>query len=365
VIQGIAATLHDPCRPLPSSAEIDPRRCRVWLSEGRAGSAIFHAYHARTGFVDRSSDTPWEHLDWTLQGVEDSALDTVGLWSGYAGLAWALRHIHRVLDAPFEHSTTEEIDAVLEEVARQPWTDPLDLTKGLVGLGVYALEWLPCPRAQALLATVIRHLGREAAREADGVTWRLRPEPDLGMAHGVAGVVAFLSLACASGAAPDRARALLEGAVPWLLRHRQDSTAHRRAAWCDGEPGVAAAFVLAGMATANAAWKREGAALAREIARRDLETMDLPDSGLCHGTAGTAHLLNRLWQWTGDESCREAASSWMLRLLQRRRPTGDEGLMTGSAGIGLALMAAVGEQEPEWDRLFLLSGPVRTANGHA
>jgi hypothetical protein len=347
---------------LPSLAEDDPRRCRVWLSVGRAGSAIFHAYHARTGPGDPSSDTPWEHLDWALQGVEESALDTVGLWSGYAGLAWALRHSHRVLEAPFEHATTEEIDAVLEEVVRQPWTDHFDLPKGLVGLGVYAMEWLPCPRAQALLASVIRHLARLAERDADGIRWRVRPEHDLGMVHGVAGVVAFLSLACASGAAPDRARELLEGAVPWLLRHRQGSMRPQRAAWCDGDPGLAAAFVLAGMATANAAWKREGASLAQEIARRDVETVDLPDSGLCHGAAGTGHLLNRLWQWTGDETCREAASCWMLRLLRTTRPPADEGLMTGAAGIGLALMAAVEDREPEWDRLFLLSGPTATSN---
>jgi lantibiotic biosynthesis protein len=33
--------------------------------------------------------------------------------------------------------------------------------------------------------------------------------------------------------------------------------------------------------------------------------------------------------------------------------TGDPGFLTGAAGIGLALLAAVSPVEPEWDRLLL------------
>jgi hypothetical protein len=34
----------------------------------------------------------------------------------------------------------------------------------------------------------------------------------------------------------------------------------------------------------------------------------------------------------------------------------DPGFLTGAAGVGLALLAAISDVEPEWDRVLLLSG---------
>jgi hypothetical protein len=49
----------------------------------------------------------------------------------------------------------------------------------------------------------------------------LEPGPrgyyNLGLAHGVPGVIAFLGKVCAVGVACDKARPLLDGAVHWLL----------------------------------------------------------------------------------------------------------------------------------------------------
>jgi hypothetical protein len=39
--------------------------------------------------------------------------------------------------------------------------------------------------------------------------------------------------------------------------------------------------------------------------------------------------------------------------------TGDPGFLVGSAGIGLALLAAVSDVEPAWDRVLLTSVPPR------
>jgi hypothetical protein len=90
-----------------------------------------------------------------------------------------------------------------------------------------------------------------------------------------------------------------------------------------------------------------------------------------------AHIYNRLYQGTGDAKLREAARYWFVRTLDMRdqvsgvagyllRGINDQGetgwvrdgsFLTGVSGIGLALLAAITEQEPEWDRLLLLSEP--------
>ena len=83
----------------------------------------------------------------------------------------------------------------------------------------------------ACLEQVIERLAETAEHRPDGITWVSCQEwlpPDyrqhypqrfynLGLAHGVPGVVALLGWACAAGVAVGKARPLLEGTVRWLL----------------------------------------------------------------------------------------------------------------------------------------------------
>ncbi|HEX8826294.1 MAG TPA: lanthionine synthetase LanC family protein, partial [Archangium sp.] len=102
-------------------------------------------------------------------------------------------------------------------------------------------------------------------------------------------------------------------------------------------------------------------AMARRAAARLPEQTRVTDAGLCHGAAGLGHLLNRVAQATGDEALAEAARRWLGRAVELWRPSHEEGpgLLTGAAGTGLALLAAVGEAAPGWDRVMLasLAGP--------
>ena len=98
------------------------------------------------------------------------------------------------------------------------------------------------------------------------------------------------------------------------------------------------------------------------------------DAGLCHGAAGLAHMYNRLFHATGEESFREAARRWIARTLDMAEwsaggatyrfwlpadgvVTASEhaGLLNGTAGVALALLAATTPIEPMWDRMLLLS----------
>jgi hypothetical protein len=93
---------------------------------------------------------------------------------------------------------------------------------------------------------------------------------------------------------------------------------------------------------------------------------------ICHGSAGIAHIFNRLQQATGSEVLRAAAESWLGQVVDAWRPgvglggflAADDadggigiqaGFLTGAAGIGLVLLAAATPVEPRWDRLYLLS----------
>jgi hypothetical protein len=329
------------------------------------------------------------------------------LYSGLTGVAWVAAHLGERFPDLDSQPVCQEIDeALLEHLSQSPWPGTYDLIGGLVGFGVYALERGPqAATAVACLERVIDHLAEMAERRPDGVTWESRsdwlpPEVrdtwparcyNLGLAHGIPGVLALLGRACAAGVATDKARPLLDGAARWLMVRRAmvgaDGFPYRiepglpsepaRLAWCYGDPGVAAALLLAARSVGESSWERAALAVARRAAERPPEEAEVVDAGLCHGAAGLGHLFNRMYQATGEPRLREAAEFWFQRTPEMRQPdrgiagfaawrggrenspgwTEDPGLLTGAAGIALALLAAVTPIEPAWDRVLLVSIP--------
>jgi hypothetical protein len=95
------------------------------------------------------------------------------------------------------------------------------------------------------------------------------------------------------------------------------------------------------------------------------------DAGLCHGSAGLAHLFNRMYQMTAEPTLADAARFWIERTLElcsaaapgRDTALSDSagsawkgpGLLEGAAGIALALEAACTTTEPIWDQMLLVS----------
>jgi hypothetical protein len=104
-------------------------------------------------------------------------------------------------------------------------------------------------------------------------------------------------------------------------------------------------------------WSAPALELVRSCAQRSFEDAAVVEHGMCHGTAGVAHIFHRLALATGEEIAAVAARRWLDRLIAERDalPRDDASLLTGTAGIALVLQAAISDDEPSWDRLFLLS----------
>jgi lantibiotic modifying enzyme len=410
VIQAIADRLHQvPADWVPEGM---PKLFRNGaannpsLAGGRAGLATFYAYLAQTGAREPNQQRALQLLDDAVDLTARTSL-RASLYAGFTGVAWATEYVQRVLLEHSEEDPNAAIDeALVEYVSHSPWQAEYDLVYGLVGFGVYALERLPRATAVQCLEQVIDRFDETAERGPEGITWRTIPELlpphqramapqgyyNLGVAHGVPAVIALLAEAGAAGVAHEKAQHLLDGAVPWLLARRLPDGAPAcfpywigpgleasaaRLAWCYGDPGIAATLLLAARRVGHAGWEREAVELARRAAQRRPEDSGVLDGGLCHGAAGVAHLFNRLYQATGDEQLGDAARLWFEHTLALRRdqqgmagfaawmaaPDGEQSwvadpyLLTGAAGIGLALLAATSEVEPTWDRVLLVSIP--------
>jgi len=387
------------------------------LAGGQAGIALLYAWLAKAGRSSHARDLAWQCLDRAIEAVATEEMGS-WFWEGFSGIAWAAELVDRLLDGSPDGADTaleneagddnEAVDEVLSRLLAHPrrWPAPHDLVVGATGLGVYALERYPRPSAAECLHRVVKRLDESARRDRDGIYWWTPPEEiwepkereeypsgrvDLGAAHGVAGAVALLGALCGAGVEQATVRPLLEGAVRWLLTQAVATESGptfpnwvapgfdpvpARCAWCYGDPGVAAALWMAARGAREPEWEREAVALACRAAERPAAETGVVDASVCHGTAGLAHIYNRLYQATGEPRLGRAAVYWLERTLEwchlaqksgelwvtgsadpGRGPWTGIDLTDGAAGVALVLLAAATPVEPLWDRMFQLSAP--------
>jgi lantibiotic biosynthesis protein len=342
-------------------------------------------------------------LEHAVQGALSEPL-SIGLFGGLCAVGWALEH----LTVAEGNDPNRSIDEALRVWCRDPQSGSCalyDLIDGWVGVGVYALERGEHDAAHDLLGRVVMQLDALARRDIRGVAWYTPPEQlpiwqwsiapegyyNLGVAHGMAGVIGLLGRAIGAGVEVDRAQKLLDGAVPWLLETRLGKGSDSRfadwiapgrvpqptrTAWCYGDPGIAASLMIAARYTGNEHWAQVALDTSRSVARRAAERTGIEDSGLCHGATGVAHILNRMYQATGDEELGVSAIGWFNRALGLRKSKrgiggygvkvdGSErkpnaGFLTGASGVGLAFLAAISSREPAWDRRLLVDIPTQS-----
>lgn len=212
---------------------------------------------------------------------------------------------------------------------------------------------------------------------------------DLGFAHGLAGVLSTLALETFR-AHRDVANVTIQGLSEYLVDARLDSEASinwprrvppangrvfdrlpARTAWCYGAGGITYALVLAGRATGSQKLTRDALEAAEAIAERSVTDRRLESSCLCHGSAGLLCILARLraqspsWQFLDAPIC-DLIEQILVDSSERhqfiirdfdpvRGPRDDPGLLTGAAGVGLALIAASTRRPPLWDAILGLS----------
>jgi hypothetical protein len=403
-LQGVEAIV-DHLAPLTRDAAGDPT-----LAGGTSGLALLYAYQAQAQGGPEPVTAAIRCLEHAVAALSDTAAPA-SLYEGLTGVGWAVAHLADRLPGLDGKDDLAEIDGVLlDHLDRSPWPGSYELCDGLVGLGVYALERGPRPAAVACLERVVDRLAETAEQRPEGVTWassgrwlvpelqaeRPRPYYDLGLAHGVPGVIALLGRVCAAGVALAKARRLLEGAVHWLLNQQPAVSQTGFPAqigpglaavpappeWCYGDPGIAAALLGAAHGVGEPRWERAALAIARRACLS--QHSQVVQAGLYHGAAGLGHLYNRMFQATGEPWLATAARLWFRRTLEMRSPQGEAAgcfawgpgpkdaprtsvdnprFLTGTTGIALALLAAATPVEPAWDRVLLVSIPPRSSPG--
>lgn len=361
---------------------------------GVAGQAVLLAHAGQVLGDERLVERAGELLDAAVGAVAQGSPGP-SLWTGLGGVRWAIGHLAAGAESDEACATLD--DAIATVAAH---VDSYDLISGLVGLGVATLGGLDGDGARRVALRVLERLEALATEDAGALVWHTAPEllPDwqralcpggyvnLGLAHGMPAIVGLGARWIERGFETARVTRLVEGAVTWMLRTFPQREGARfptwhvpgedrkraRLAWCYGDPGVAVTLLAAARATGHDGLMTEALDLAHQLAQRTFEESGVVDTAFCHGAAGVAHIFHRMYRMSGDELLADAARAWIERLLTMRMPgqpiagfpawrvpdgtgqwTPDASLIAGAGGVALVLLAAISDDEPGWDEVFL------------
>jgi hypothetical protein len=380
-------------------------RGRCWaqsLTKGAAGIALAHIERASAGLASWQAAHAWLT---TAASTGTSAADDAGLFAGVPAVAFAVHaaggagRYTRALGKLDPHVTALAHRRADQAQARMdsgilPSLAEFDLIYGLTGIGAYLLRW---PSAGGALERILCYLVQltEPVR-IDGDTvpgWWTGHDPsfksspgfagghaNFGMAHGIAGPLALLSLTARKGLTVEGQDQAIERICGWLDAWRQDASAGSwwpqwvtreelhtgrttqpgplRPSWCYGTPGLARAQQLAGIATGDTARQDMAEHALTHCLSSPAQLSRITDTSLCHGWAG---LLQTTWRAARD--ARTPAITNCLphlanQLIEHAHPgSGDgTGFLEGDAGLTLALHTAAHATPPVtgWDACLLL-----------
>jgi class I lanthipeptide synthase len=316
-----------------------------------------------------------------------------------AGTTGGYRGALAALDDTIARLTGARLAATAARIDRG---DPLpmhefDLIHGLTGLGAYHLHRHPDHHlTHDVLAYLVRITEPQHGTTGDPKrpAWWLaggldgQPSPDefpyghgnLGMAHGIAGVLALLAHAVLRGVTVPGAAEAIGRLCTWLDQWRQPTadggawwpgyltidnlrsgtvqpTQQPRPSWCYGLSGVTRARQLAGLALADTARQHDAeTAMLTALRTADHRALE-PEIGLCHGIAGMVHVA---WRMAVDAATPQLAAelpTLAADLVARLSgPITNPELMDGAAGAALALHTVGTGTVPasRWDAFLLL-----------
>lgn len=374
------------------------------LLGGYTGCALFYAYYYNLTGKKKHLDKVHQVILKSVQALSEEEMN-LSHCSGVSGIVWCIRHLMKndFIAQDGLEDIFEEVDDILgkymEEDLQQGNYDFLH--QGL-GIALYFLE-REGPVAEKYLAAAVAQLESTAVSLPQGTSWvdhfsktsQDMPERrcfNLGLSHGVPAIISVLGLIYEKGIAVNSISPLLEQGIRWMLSTRNNSAdealsmypvlvdadneavtgKQSRIGWCYGDLGVALALWNTGVRLKNAAWQQEAYDIFKHtLLHRDEQNGSINDACLCHGAAGVAQIYRRLYLATKDPLLLEGAERWLQITLQWGKwkdglagfkyyvhPVYENsyGILEGVAGVGLALIAAMDQENlPDWDRCLLIS----------
>ncbi|MCO7190189.1 MULTISPECIES: lanthionine synthetase C family protein [unclassified Pseudoalteromonas] len=361
------------------SAHIRDTELPHGLLSGLAGQLLFlyKAYEYDASLVDEALFA--QKLEELQEGLDQQSFE---LSNGLAGQAWLLEYLNQSDQENYDPELLEEIDELFRQsLDHQPWRGEIEMVLGLSGFAPYAARRSRQSDQSALYEVIVNGLESTATHFDNGhIAWSQpeesvyrfnkdepkEPEYNLGLAHGVPGIIAALLPAVHIPSLKERVTKLLLGGCDWLLEQQSpDSDSHScfgscagndhqsRLGWCYGDLTIAMTLARVGQALDRPSYIERALEIGLHAAGRDEKSGHITDAGVCHGYYGMALIYQILNQLMPHPRFVQAMQYWVDYSLAQYAERGveslysfngidkeyheDFGFLMGYAGIGAAL----------------------------
>ncbi|MBI9034146.1 MAG: lanthionine synthetase C family protein [Bacteroidales bacterium] len=370
------------------------------LMGGKSGISILFLYYASLTQSQKYHDAGIVLLEEIINDLETIPMDFT-FARGITGVAWTLNHLlqKEILEEDTEDLLKDFDLHILEALKHHLKLKNYDYLYGAVGIAHYFASRLPNETATTGLNLFIKEIDKNKIIHSKGgikfptQTSTGEDRYNLGISHGIPAIIAVLNKLYDANIEPKTTSSLIKEACSYILTQKLNPNKHisifpsveskngeeisnSRLGWCYGDLGIGNVLLNSANLLNLSALKQEAIEILKSSTTRiDMDTNSIFDTCFCHGTAGVAHIYNRIYQTTGDEVFRIASKYWLNKTLDLA--TFEDGisgfktfyieddnseawmkdiaLLHGATGIGLSLCSAVSDSNTAWDEAFLLS----------
>lgn len=351
------------------------------------------------------------------EAIETDGIADLSLFGGAAGICFALQQascggtryqrmidrLHAFLLDRVEHRYLAPLKKTRSDgICSSPrFYDPI---QGIVGVARYALENLHLPSFESFVKKALGALVGLCQplhyKQSILPGWYVSPNDEinsrhrdqypkgnfnLGLAHGIPGVLAFLAIALLRGIEVDgqketialvaawiRKKAFLKATICWPYSVSWEEEVDgqiaakttAKDAWCYGAPGIARSLFLAGKALQDRELKSFAISAFKDIFARTRDDWQLPGPTLCHGISGLLLITRKMVKEEGCEDLEPQLQKLQEILFSYYQPefiwgfkdietcrhgkceVSKAGFLEGSAGILLTLL--VDSEQSNW-----------------
>jgi lantibiotic biosynthesis protein len=301
------------------------------LFEGLCGSLIYLGYLNKLNYSIEAKKLFDTYLNRTINVVSETN-QLANLSNGLAGIYWAFNFLinNKVIEDDYKSDIKQIGDLIRRSTNDDFIKGNYDLFYGFMGK-IVALQSDPNFSLDSIKYGAIKVLDQISIKDKTGIYWQDyddKNQINLGLAHGIPGIVSFLC-DCQS----EEGFSWVAKSLNWLSKIRNhglysypsgidlkenQTLIESRLAWCYGDLSVAFSFLKAGKYLANHEYAEEGKAIAKNTLNRDIANVGLSkiveadclDISICHGTTSIALMYKKIFELCGDIEFHKASRNW-------------------------------------------------------
>ncbi|REC44735.1 lanthionine synthetase LanC family protein [Chryseobacterium pennipullorum] len=309
----------------------------IGLNNGILSASLFYYYHYLMTQEAKSLELVTYYIEKSLSALtEDYRSFHFNDEIRELGLYILFLKQQGILDNDID-SLLENIDEILEEILIQKMEQgDLDLTSGFPSIAKYFVLRNIADKKQLIYKTIDR-ITELSRSDENGSYWMfdLRnkelPYVELGLGHGVTGVVSYLLFLYKNRIFTDQSIALIHRGLSFIWACKEKNAEnislfpfnayenkyvdYHNLAY--GEIGIGYTFYNAGILLNNTDYSEKGLHILLNTTRfKDTDKKMILEPGLTYGSAGLTALYKNIYQLTEHEAFLDAKEYWHQHLLQ-------------------------------------------------